>query len=98
FGAANRHVSPRRRTPRDGYGTVAKLIEAGSDPNLPGGEWRQTPLHAAARRGNVGVAAALLDGGAGIGPADARGVVPLQRAINCRQHAVAALLRARGAR
>jgi hypothetical protein len=97
FSAANRHVLPRSRTPRDGYGAVEKLIGAGADPDLPGGEGRQTPLHVAARRGNVGVAAALLDGGARIDPADACGVVPLQRAINCRQHAVAALLRARGA-
>jgi hypothetical protein len=98
FSAANRHILPRLRTPRDGYRTVETLIAAGSDPDQPGGEGRQTPLHVAARRGNVGVAAALLDGGARIDCADAYGVVPLQRAINCRQQAVAVLLRARGAR
>jgi len=98
FDAANRHIRPPLRTPRDGRRAVEQLIEAGADPDRPGGEGRQTPLHVAARRGNVGVATALLDGGARIDPMDAYGVVPLQRAINCRQHALAALLRARGAR
>jgi hypothetical protein len=97
FSAANRVIEPGRRTPTDGYEAVRAVIAAGADPDRPGGEGRQTPLHLAARRGNVGVAAALLDGGAAIDPPDALGATPQRRAINCRQRAVAALLSARGA-
>jgi Ankyrin repeats (3 copies)/Ankyrin repeat len=95
--AADLVIAPKARTMQSGYGAVSALIGAGADPDQPGGEGRQTPLHVAARRGNVGVAAALLDGGAGINQPDAYGVTPIQRATNCRQRAVITLLLARGA-
>jgi ankyrin repeat protein len=52
----------------------------------------------AARRGNVEVAAALLDCGAALEARDRRGETPLRRALNCRKQEVASLLIARGAR
>jgi len=58
---------------------------------------RCTPLHAAARRGFVAVAAALLDGGADLEARDVAGDTPLRRAVNCGQVEIATFLRARGA-
>ena len=58
---------------------------------------RCTPLHAAARRGSVAVAAALLDGGADLEARDVAGDTPLRRAVNCGQVEMATFLRARGA-
>jgi hemoglobin len=79
-----------------GGGDVAcLLIRAGADVNASGGVKHCTPLHMAARRGNVEVAAALLDCGAQIDARDSQGVTPLQRALNCRKPAVTALLRVR---
>jgi len=97
FGVANRVVPPARRTPTDGADVVAALARGGADPNRPAGLGRQTPLHAAARRGNVGVAVALLDHGAAIDPRDRTGETPLRRAVNCRQLVLVRRLSARGA-
>jgi ankyrin repeat protein len=58
---------------------------------------RCTALHMAARRGNVEVAAALLDCGADIEARDSLGETPLRRAVNCNKTEVAALLLSRGA-
>jgi len=58
---------------------------------------RCTPLHMAARRGNVEIAASLLDCGADLGGARQLGETPLRRAVNCSKVEVAALLVARGA-
>jgi truncated hemoglobin YjbI len=58
---------------------------------------RCTPLHAAARRGSVAVAAVLLDAGADLEARDTSGDTPLRRAVNCGQVEMAALLRAQGA-
>jgi len=58
---------------------------------------RCTPLHAAARRGTLAVAAALLDGGADLEARDSAGDTPLRRAVNCGQVEMAAFLLARGA-
>jgi truncated hemoglobin YjbI len=82
-----------------GTGEVAVriLAAAGATVNAAGGVTRCTALHMAARRGNVAVAAALLDCGADIEARDRRGDTPLRRAVNCAQSAVAALLLARGA-
>jgi len=61
--------------------------------NESGGVSRATALHQAARFGNVGAAKALIELGANVNAKDSRGVTPLDRAINCRRHEVAALLR-----
>jgi ankyrin repeat protein len=59
---------------------------------------RATALHAAARRGFVEVAEALLECGARIDARDKNGVTALERAANCRQEAVKRMLMARGAK
>jgi hemoglobin len=78
-----------------GAEVVRALVRAGANPNLQDRVKRCTALHMAARRGNVEVAEALLECGGSPEIVDIRGDTPLQRAINCRQPAVAALLRAR---
>jgi len=76
---------------------VRALMRAGADVNACGGVMRATPLHMAARRGNVEIARALLDCGAALEARDRGGVTPLERSLNCRKAAVAQLLMARGA-
>jgi ankyrin repeat protein len=51
----------------------------------------------AARRGNVDVIGALLDGGADVEARDSAGDTPLRRAVNCNKVEAARLLLARGA-
>ncbi|MEP7362327.1 MAG: ankyrin repeat domain-containing protein [Acidobacteriota bacterium] len=77
---------------------VRALVGAGADVDACGGVTRATALHMAARRGHVEIARALLDSGAAMDARDSKGDTPLQRAINCRKGAVAAVLRERGAR
>jgi hypothetical protein len=77
---------------------VRALVRAGADVKASGGVTRATALHAAARRGYVEIARALLDCGAELNAPDRKGDTPLQRAINCRKNEVAVLLLARGAR
>jgi ankyrin repeat protein len=72
---------------------VRALVEAGADVNACGGVTHATPLHAAARRGHVEIAAVLLDCGAITGAKDTKGDTPLQRALNCRKQTVAELLK-----
>lgn len=76
---------------------VAVLVTAGGDVEACEGVKRCTALHMAARRGNVEVAAALLDRGARIEARDSLGETPLRRAVNCDKVAAAKLLVARGA-
>ena len=61
------------------------------------GAKRCTALHMAARRGNVDVIGALLDGGADIEARDSDGDTPLRRAVNRNKVEAAKLLLARGA-
>jgi truncated hemoglobin YjbI len=76
---------------------VRALVRAGADVNACGGVTRATALHMAARRGYVEIARALLDCGAALEARDSKGDTPLQRAINCRRHAVSQLLMQRRA-
>jgi truncated hemoglobin YjbI len=71
---------------------VRMLVQAGADVNASGGVTKATALHMAARRGQVEIARALLDGGAAVQALDSKGDTPLQRAINCRRHGVSQLL------
>jgi truncated hemoglobin YjbI len=80
-----------------GEQVVRTLAAAGATVNAAGGVTRATALHMAARRGNVAIAAALLDCGAAIEARDRRGDTPLRRAVNCEQTAAAAFLLAQGA-
>ena len=60
--------------------------------NVIHGVKRCTALHMAARRVNVDVIAALLDGGADIEARDSAGETPLRRAVNCNKVWAAKLL------
>src|SRR5262245_3718256 len=83
---------------RAATGEVARvLLSAGATADITSGPTRGTPLHQAARHGNVSVAQALLDHGATIDARDAKGETPLRRAVNCRQVEVVRLLVRRGA-
>jgi truncated hemoglobin YjbI len=77
---------------------VHALVRAGADVNACNGVTRATALHAAARRGHMEIARALLDSGATVNARDRKGDTPLQRAINCRKNGVSQLLLGRGAR
>lgn len=76
---------------------VRVLVQAGADVDASDGVKQCTPLHMAARRGNVEIARALLDCGAAIEKPDSLGDTPLRRAVNCGKTEVAALLLAKGA-
>lgn len=82
---------------KDGGTVVRILIQAGAVVDANGGVKRCTPLHMAARRGSVEIAAALLDCGAAIEARDSLGETPLRRAVNCDKVQVAALLLSRSA-
>jgi truncated hemoglobin YjbI len=81
-----------KRDSEDGAQVVAELVRAGADVNLAGGVSRATPLHQAARFGNLRVAEALLKAGADPLARDKRGFTPLDRARNCRRPQVLELL------
>ena len=81
----------------DGGGVVRALVQAGANVDACDGVQRCTALHMAARRGNVEVAASLLDCGANIEARDRSGDTPLRRAVNCDKTELAMLLVARGA-
>ena len=97
YHAANRFVSFDERRSEAGGTVVRLLAEAGTDVNAVSGAGGQTPLHMAARRGNLAVAEALLAAGADIDPQDRKGETPLRRAVNCGQPELIALLLQRGA-
>lgn len=77
---------------------VRVLVSTGADPNIHDNVKRCTALHMAARRGNVPVAEALLDGGADLEARDRAGDTPLRRAVNCGKPAMVAFLLSRGAK
>lgn len=83
--------------PTGGGDVVRALVQAGANVDARDGVKHCTPLHMAARRGNVGVARALLDCGANLELRDSLGDTPLRRSVNCNKIEVARLLLARGA-
>jgi ankyrin repeat protein len=99
---ADPNLEGRGRTPlyctanecasKTGPEVVRALVRAGADVNLCCGVTRATALHAAARRGHVEIAQALLESGAAVDARDRKGHTPLQRAINCRKNGVSQLL------
>jgi len=74
---------------------VSELVRAGATVDHAGGVNQSTPLHEAARHGNLRVAEALLIAGASVRARDKKGLTPLDRAINCRRRDVATLLASR---
>ncbi|MCX6360555.1 MAG: ankyrin repeat domain-containing protein [Armatimonadetes bacterium] len=81
----------------EGRAVVELLIEHGADVIAAGGPGRITALHAAARRGMIKIAEALLAAGADIEAPDAKGETPLRRAVNCGKEPMVRLLLAHGA-
>ncbi len=74
---------------------VHALVRAGAEVNAGSGITQATALHMAARQGHLAIAQMLLDCGASLEVRDRKGETPLQRAINCRRHALVQLLQAR---
>ena len=71
---------------------VRALIAAGADPNASDGHY-STPLHLAARNGNVDVAKVLLEAGAHVWEVGGRDLkLPLQQALEFDNHEVFMLL------
>lgn len=84
--------------PSSGCENIVRLLtHAGARVDAADGVKHCTPLHMAARRGNIKIAAALLDSGAHIEARDSLGHTPLRRAVNCNKPGVAELLLSRGA-
>jgi len=81
----------------DGCTIVALLILNGANVNTQSGPGRSTPLHMAARRGNIAIAKVLLGATANIEARDSKGETPLRRAANCGQFGMVRLLISRGA-
>ena len=80
-----------------GAGVVHALARGGADVNARASIKQCTALHMAARRGNIPVAAALLDCKADLEARDRAGDTPLRRAVNCRKKEMAAFLLSSGA-
>ncbi len=81
----------------DGAEVVHVLVRHGAHVNAQEKLKHCTPLHMAARRGNIAVAAALLDCGAEREALDKLGETPLHRAVRCAKVEMVAFLLARGA-
>jgi ankyrin repeat protein len=95
--AAGRYVHPAERSAEVGKLVAEILVRRGADVNTPRGPEAQTPLHMAARRGNVAIARVLLDAGAALEARDKKGETPLRRAVNCGHAEFVSLLLAHGA-
>lgn len=76
----------------DGLESLLLLIEHGARVNQVTGVGGMTPLHMAARRGNVAIAEVLLAAGADIEARDSKGESPLRRAVNCGKEGIVRLL------
>jgi hemoglobin len=97
YTVANHYVDRAERMAESGKIVAEILIRRGADVNRPAGVGDQTPLHMAARRGNVAVAQALLAAGAAVEARDKQGETPLRRAVNCGHTEFVSLLLAHGA-
>lgn len=75
-----------------GLAVVRLLLRHGADVNARCGPTAGTPLHTAARRDNVAAGRLLLAARARTDTRDRKGATPLQRARNCRQPGMIALL------
>jgi hemoglobin len=94
---ANHYVARTERTAECGKLVAEILVRCGADVNTPAGAEDQTPLHMAARRGNLAVAQVLLGAGAALEARDKKGETPLRRAVNCGHLEFVSLLLAHGA-
>jgi truncated hemoglobin YjbI len=80
-----------------GAAVVHVLVQGGANVNARERLKHCTPLHMAARRGNVLVAEALLDCGADIEARDKLGETALHRAVKCGKEEMVAFLLSHGA-
>jgi hemoglobin len=94
---AGRYVDRAERAAECGKRVAEILLSRGADVNTPTGAEDQTPLHMAARRGNIAVAQTLLNAGAALEARDKKGETPLRRAVNCGHPEFVSLLLAHGA-
>lgn len=76
---------------------IRTLVRAGASVHVRDQHKGYTPLHLAARRGNVGIGEALIECGADLEARDAAGETPLRRAVNCGKAEMAEMLVAHGA-
>jgi truncated hemoglobin YjbI len=76
---------------------IRTLVRAGGRIDLADSMERCTPLHGAARQGNVGIGEALIECGAKLEARDARGDTPLRRAVDSGKVQMAGMLAGRGA-
>ena len=81
----------------EGVVIIQLLVKHGGDVNWQSGPGKSTPLHMAARRGNVLLAESLVTRGADIEGKDAKGESPLRRAVNCGQEQMVHFLLSSGA-
>jgi hemoglobin len=97
YQAANHYVAPAERSSEDGSRVAEILIRRGAGVNTPAGVGDQTPLHMAARRGNIAIARVLIAAGAALEAGDTKGETPLRRAVNCGHPEFVCLLLSHGA-
>lgn len=94
---AGRYVARAERSAEAGKLAAEILVRSGAAVNTTYGAEDQTPLHMAARRGNLAIARVLLAAGAAVEARDKKGETPLRRAVNCGHLEFTSLLLARGA-
>ena len=97
YWVANRYVDRAERSSEVGKLVAEILIQHGAEVNTARGPESQTPLHMAARRGNIAIARALLDGGAALEARDKKEETPLRRAVNCGHPEFVSFLLSHGA-
>ncbi|MES1257483.1 MAG: ankyrin repeat domain-containing protein [Acidobacteriota bacterium] len=80
-----------------GPAVIRALARAGARIDLPDAAGQCTPLHMAARQGNIGIGEALIECGADLEARDARGNTPLRSAVDAGKVHMAEMLAERGA-
>ena len=61
---------------RNHVGLLSLLLDAGANPNVPGGDDKYTPLHDAVDAGHVEIVKLLIERGADKNVRDITGIIP----------------------